>query len=103
MARFANLSSRYEGRSVSRIDDAFAAVGLRRLSSPAKIVAAVVAVGGAGLAFAAFILDFLSAHSSSTSVLIFPFMALYVAIAVFVVALVDSGVRHVKRRFANPS
>jgi hypothetical protein len=80
------------GRTVgvwAHVEKSFAALGLQGMTLAGKVVAAVVAVGGAAFAFAVFIIDLNSSHPSSTGALVFPFVALYIALAVALIALID--------------
>jgi CBS domain containing-hemolysin-like protein len=80
-----------------RLDDAFSGVGLGALSFPAKIIVGLVVAAGVILAWLLFVIDTFSDNPSSTAVLVFPFVALYVGIAVAVVAGTDWAIRRVLR------
>ena len=72
--------------------------------SLAWYVAAVLVVACAwGLVVVAFALEFASSHTSSTTPLILPLMALYTGVALAVLAVVDLGVRWILRRVRDPS
>lgn len=68
------------------------------MSSVAKVVAAIVAVGGVTFTLVVLVLDLASERPSSTAGLLIPFMALYVAMAVGFIALLDRGVRRLLRK-----
>jgi hypothetical protein len=71
---------------------------LGQMSLPARVLAALLAVAGAAFAVVATVIDWASGSPSSTGGLIFPFIALYVAIAWYVVAGLDYGVWWIRRR-----
>jgi len=62
-----------------------------RLST--KILVGLVAASGVGLTVTILLWDFFSSDSSSTAVLIIPFMVLYTGAAVAVVVLAEATVR----------
>jgi hypothetical protein len=67
------------------------------MSRVARILAVVVFGGAMGLAALLFILDSFSDDPSSTAPIVFPVLALYGALAVGLIALVDWAVRRVRR------
>jgi hypothetical protein len=71
---------------------------LGQMSLPARVLAALFAVAGAAFAVVVTVIDWASGSPSSTGVLIFPFIALYVAIAWYVVAAMDYGLRWIRGR-----
>lgn len=71
---------------------------LGQMSFPARALAALLAVAGAAFAVVVTVVDWASGSPSSTGGLIFPFTALYVAIAWYVVAGMDYGLRWIRRR-----
>lgn len=68
------------------------------MSPVAKVIAAIVAAGGVILTLLVLVLDLFSENPSSTAALILPWMALYIAVAVGFIALVDWGVRRIVRK-----
>jgi hypothetical protein len=72
---------------------------LGHMSLPARALAALLAVAGATFAVVVTVIDWASGTPSSTGGLIFPFIALYVAIAWYVVAAMDVGVRWMRGRW----
>jgi preprotein translocase subunit Sec61beta len=86
-----------------RFNDAFSGVGLGALSSPAKIIVALVVAAGLILSWLLFVIDSFSDDPSSTAVLIFPALALYVSIAIALIVAIDWAVRRIARRVATDS
>ena len=68
------------------------------MSSVAKVIAAIVAVAGVTFTLVVLVLDLGNERPSSTAGLLIPFMALYIAIAVAFIALLDRGVRRLLRK-----
>lgn len=70
------------------------------MSSVAKVIAAMVAVGGVTFTLVVLVLmlDLASESPSSTAGVLIPFMAFYIAIGVAFIALLDRGVRRFLRK-----
>ena len=79
-------------------DRGFRWVNLEGLSPPAKIAAAIVVAIGVGVTIVILVQAFTSNEGGSTVGLVIPFMALYVSIAVALIALLDWGARRILGR-----